>query len=108
MPALEERRAVLAACHERGWIHKRACDKFSGATLQVWYPELAAGGQRLVGQLLEEVRRRVLAERECRPRGPADGAGEAGDATDVFDTWVLATSVEDIRTLVDEVRRPQG
>lgn len=105
MSALEERRAALAACHERGRIHKRARDKFSGATLQAWYPELVAEGQRVVGKLLEEVRRGVLAQRQCRQRGPADGAGEAGDATEVFDMWVLATSVEDIRALVDEVRR---
>jgi len=108
LTALEDRRAALAACHERGRMHKLARDKFSGATLRSWYPELVAEGQRAVGRLLEEVRRRVLAERECRQRGPADGAGEAGDATEVFDTWVLATSVEDIRAVVDEARRSRG
>lgn len=104
LAALEERRAAVATCHARGRLHKRARDKLSGATLQAWYPELSHESQRAVGQLLQEMRSRVLANRQCRARGPADGGGEAGNATEVFDAWVLATHVDDIRALVDDVR----
>jgi len=92
---LNDRCSSIKALHDHALQHKQARVKFSGRTLESWFPGLKRDGGRCVGELLAALR--------AHAQLSMDMVAEVS-AEDAFDLWVLSSSLDDIRVAASSKR----